>query len=251
MSAVVAIFGLILGSFLNVVIHRLPLKGSLIRPASHCPSCSKAIRFYDNIPLVSYIILRGRCRACGARIPLRYPMVEGLTALLLVLLYIRYGMTGEWVAYSVLVLFLIPISFIDLDKKLILNRLTVPCFILGIVLVLGLHVETWTQALLGAVLGGLIVLLIAAMGKLIFKKESMGMGDVKLLVAIGVYVGFPGVALSLFFGVFIAAVVIVGGMSLRKLRLGDIIPFGPFIALGTLVYLLWGESILNWYMGRF
>jgi leader peptidase (prepilin peptidase)/N-methyltransferase len=150
-------------------------------------------------------------------------------------------------AYGVLTLFLIPISFIDLEKGLILNKLTIPCFILGVPLILGLQVETWKHVLLGAIGGGVIVLLIAGFGKLLFKRESMGMGDVKLLVIIGAYVGFPDVALCLFYGIVVAALVILGGMILKKLRRGDVIPFGPFIAVGTLVYLLWGESILRWY----
>ena len=246
-----AVLGLILGSFLNVVIHRLPRKLSLIHPGSRCTSCSEPIRFYDNIPLISYAILKGRCRCCGVRIPVQYPLVELLTTLCVVALYIKYDLTGEFVVYAVLTLFLIPISFIDLDKRLILNRLTIPCFFAGIALVLGFNIQSWTRALLGAVSGGIIVLLIAILGKAIFKKESMGMGDVKLLIAIGVYVGFPGVALCLFFGVFVAALLIITGMILGRLRLGDTIPFGPFIAIGTLIYLLWGESLLGWYLTQF
>ena len=219
--------------------------------SSSCPSCEKPIRFFDNIPLISFIILRGRCRQCGIPISWRYPLVEALTALCLAALFLKYGLSAEFVTYGVLVLFLIPISFIDLDKGLILNKLTIPCFILGILLVLGFQVETLKNGLLGAVGGGVIVWIISGMGKLLFRKESMGMGDVKLLVMIGVYTGFPDVALCLFFGIFIAAILIIGGMVLKKLRLGDTIPFGPFIAMGTLVYLLWGESILGWYLGRF
>lgn len=249
--AIVAILGLILGSFLNVVIHRLPRKLSLIHPGSRCTTCSKPIRFYDNIPLVSYTILKGRCRHCGARISLRYPLVELLTAICLAGLYIKYGLTGEFLAYAALTLFLIPISFIDLDKRLILNRLTIPCFFAGIALVLGFNIQPWARALLGAVSGGIIVLLIAILGKAIFRKESMGMGDVKLLICIGVYVGFPGVALCLFFGVFLAALLIIAGMILGRLRMGDTIPFGPFIAVGAMIYLLWGESLLGWYLGQY
>lgn len=250
MIAGVALVGLILGSFLNVVINRLPEKMSLVRLRSQCPSCKENIRFYDNVPLLSYLILQGHCRHCRQRIPIKYPVVEALTALCLIALYLKFGLSARMLAYGVLTLFLIPISFIDLDKGLILNRLTIPCFILGVPLILGLQIETWKQVLLGAVGGGVIVLLIAGFGKLLFKKDSMGMGDVKLLVIIGVYTGFPDVALCLFYGILVAAIVILGGMILKKLRRGDIIPFGPFIAVGTLVYLLWGEEILQWYAGQ-
>lgn len=251
MIFLVAIFGLIMGSFLNVAIYRLPRGLSLVTPRSHCPSCGKPIKFYDNIPLISYILLRGRCRECGAHISWRYPLVEGLTALCLAALFLEYGLSVKWVTYSVLTLFLIPISFIDVEKGLILNKLTIPCFILGILLVLAFQIETWKDALLGALIGGAVMWLIAVLGKLLFKKESLGMGDVKLLVMIGVYVGFPDVLISLFFGVLAAAIFILGGFILKKLRFGNTIPFGPFIAIGTLVYLVWGGAILNWYAGLF
>ena len=251
MVFLVGILGLILGSFLNVVIYRLPRGLSLVTPPSHCPSCGKPIKFYDNIPLISYILLKGRCRECGARISWRYPLVEGLTALCLVVLFLKYGLSIKGVAYSVLTLFLIPISFIDAERGLILNKLTIPCFILGILIILIFQIEMWKSALLGLLSGGAIMLLIAVAGELIFKKESLGMGDVKLLVIIGTYVGFPHVLISLFFGILIAAIFILWGVIFKKLRFGNTIPFGPFIAIGTLVYLVWGETILNWYMGLF
>jgi len=251
MIAAVLVLGLIMGSFLNVVIYRLPRGLSLVTPRSHCPSCGKPIKFYDNIPLISYILLRGRCRECGAPISWRYPLVEGLTALCLALLFLKYGLSVKWVTYSVLTLFLIPISFIDVEKGLILNKLTIPCFIFGILFVLAFQIETWKDALFGAVIGGAVMWLIAVLGKLLFKKESLGMGDVKLLVMIGAYVGFPDVLISLFLGVLAAAIFILGGVILKKLRFGSTIPFGPFIAIGTLVYLVWGGAILNWYAGLF
>ena len=248
---IAAVLGLVLGSFLNVVIYRLPRGLSLIHPGSHCPSCENPIRFYDNIPLVSFVVLRGRCRRCGSRIGWRYPFVEVLTGLCFVALFLRYGWTAQMAAYGVLMLFLIPISFIDLDKGLILNKLTIPGFILGVCLVLGLQIENWKDVLLGVLGGGGIGWLIGRLGKLLFRKESLGMGDIKLLVMIGVYVGFPEIGICLFLGVLVAAVVMCWGMVFRKFRLGDTIPFGPFIALGTLVFLLWGESILDWYLGWF
>ena len=247
----VVLFGLCIGSFLNVVIYRLPLSQSLVSPGSHCGSCNSPILFYDNIPILSYTLLRGRCRQCKERISWQHPVVEALTAICLLFLFIKYGFSNLFFVYSILVLFLIPISFIDLDKKLILNKLTVPGFILGLILVLGLHVETWQNILFGAMAGGLVVWLPGLLGKLLFRKESMGMGDVKLLVMIGVYVGFPDVALCFFFGILLAGLFIAGGMVLKILRFGDIIPFGPFVALGTLVYLLLGNSIVHWYLRLF
>ena len=141
LTVIVAVFGLVLGSFLNVVIHRLPLNQSLVRGRSRCPQCHETIRFYDNVPLLSYLILKGRCRRCGFSIPIRYPVVEALTAVCLASLFLKYGMSARFISYGVLSLFLIPIGFIDWDSQLILNRLTIPGFILGILLVLGLQVE--------------------------------------------------------------------------------------------------------------
>jgi len=148
-------------------------------------------------------------------------------------------------------LFLIPISFIDAERGLILNKLTIPCFIFGIFLVLIFQIEMWKSFLFGALAGGGIMLAIAIAGKLLFKKESLGMGDVKLLVIIGTYVGFPHVLISLFFGTLVAAIFILWGIIFKRLRFGNTIPFGPFIAIGTLVYLVWGGTILNWYAGLF
>ena len=247
----VIVFGLIIGSFLNVVIYRLPKGLSLVRPGSQCPSCGKPIRFYDNIPLISYLTLKGRCRQCRSPISWRYPLVEGVTALCFAALYFKYGLSARYIAYGILTLFLIPISFIDLEKGLILNKLTIPCFILGTLAILGFHIENWKDVVFGALGGGAVVWVIGVFGKLVFRKESLGMGDVKLLVMIGVYLGFPDVLIGLFFGILAAFVVIVGGMVLKKIRVGHTIPFGPFIAIGTLVYLLWGDSILRWYLGWF
>ena len=247
----VILLGLLFGSFLNVVIYRLPLGKSIVWPGSYCPACNTPIPFYDNVPVLSFALLAGKCRSCKNAISWRYPLVELLTAFCLVILHLKYGFSGKFFVYSVLTMLLIPISFIDLDTKLILNKLTIPGFILGIALVLIFHIETWYNILLGAVSGGLIIWFVGFLGKLLFRKESMGMGDVKLLVMIGVYVGFPDVAICLFFSILIAGFFIICGLAIKKLKLGETIPFGPFVALGTLVYLISGNNILDWYLGLF
>lgn len=248
---ILGVIGLILGSFLNVVIYRLPRKESLILPGSHCPKCQNSIQAWNNVPLLSFLLLRGKCNHCGHSISFRYPLVEALTALTLIGLYLSYGWTVKMVAYQVMMLFLIPISFIDIDHGLILNKLTIPGFILGIGFILGFQIESWKSVLLGIFSGAGILLLFGFIGELLFKKESMGMGDVKLLVMIGAYVGFPAVLISLFFGVLTAALFILIGLSLKKIKLGQTIPFGPFIALGTLMFILRGQEICYWYINRF
>jgi leader peptidase (prepilin peptidase)/N-methyltransferase len=251
MLTLVLIIGLILGSFLNVVIHRLPQGQSIVWPGSRCPSCLNLIRPYDNIPIVSYILLGGRCRFCQASISWRYPLIEGLTAICLGALYLRYDLSGQFWVYGMLTLFLIPLSFIDLDHGILPNKLTIPGFILGLFLGMILQIEAWTSIAIGALFGGGIMFLISLMGKMLFHKESLGMGDVKLLVMIGVYVGFPWIGVCLFFGILIAALVILISVLRKKLRFGNTIPFGPFIAIGTLVFLLWGDIIVRTYLSLF
>jgi leader peptidase (prepilin peptidase)/N-methyltransferase len=242
---------LALGSFLNVVIHRLPKGESIVSPPSRCPSCKKRIRFYDNIPLFSFLILNGKCRSCGAPISWRYPVVEALTALSIMALYAVYGLTSKFAAYGILTLFLIPIGFIDLDTGFIPDKLTIPAFIIGIFFIVAFHLVNWKNALFGALAGGALLVLFMVVGKIFFKKDAMGMGDVKLLVLIGVYVGFPEVWIALFFGAFSASILILIGMARKKIRLQCTLPFGPFIAFGTLVYLLGGETLIQWYLRLF
>ncbi len=237
----VILVGLALGSFLNVVIYRLPKRESLVKPGSRCPSCHKPIAWYDNIPLLSFFLLGGKCRHCKAPIPWRYPVVEAITALVLSALFAVHGLSPLFFVYSVLTLFLIPIAFIDLQTG----------FILGVILAFGLQFENWKSLLIGAVVGGAILLFFGMLGKWMFRKESIGMGDVKLLVLIGVYMGFPEVVYSLFLGVFVAGFFILVGMVMKKIRLSDTIPFGPFIAIGTVVYMCFGNVLLSWYLESF
>jgi len=251
MGIIIFILGLMLGSFLNVVIYRLPKNESIVFPGSHCPLCGHPLRFYDNIPVLSYFFLRGQCRDCQAKISLQYPMVELLTAVSLFILYLKFNLSVQFLAYSVLILFLIPITVIDWKTYLILNKLTLPGFILGIVLILGFQIETWKTVLLGGIGGGALAIFFVILGKFFFRKDSLGYGDVKLLVMIGIYVGFMGAALGLFLGSMAALIFILGRLVKRQLKLGDTIPFGPFIAIGTFVYLIFGKTIVNWYVGLF
>lgn len=242
---IVFILGLILGSFFNVVIHRLPLGKSIVRPRSHCPQCSAGVRPFDNIPVLSYLMLRGRCRSCGAAISIQYPIVELMTAIALLAVALRYGVSEKTLIYGVLVCFLIPISVIDFHTRLILNKLTVPGLVAGVALVCLLEPQRWKEIPFGAIGGGLVLIALAALGKLIFKKESLGMGDVKLVVLIGAYIGFPEILIAFYIGAVIAGLYIAGALIIKRIRMGDTIPFGPFIALGSFVFLLWGTAIEN------
>ena len=251
MIVFVAIMGLILGSFFNVVIHRLPERQSLSHPGSHCPKCGKPVRWFDNVPVLSYLILNGRCRDCRTRIPFRYPLVEMISGLGFALLYWRFGWTWTFGRYLLLYGFLVPIAFIDWDRKLILNRLTLPCAVTGLAYILVFQIAMWKSALTGMATGALGLLFLGFLGSLIFKKDSLGMGDVKMIGIIGLYVGFPDVFYVMIFAMISAALYIVYGLISKRLEMGEHIPFGPFIAIGALVQLLAGAQILSWYVGLY
>jgi leader peptidase (prepilin peptidase) / N-methyltransferase len=252
---IITLLALALGSFLNVVIHRMPKGEDFVRERSRCPRCGRRVRFFDNVPLISYAVLGGRCRDCKAPISTRYPLVEGLTAFLVLAVLSVYGFGVPFIAYSVLCLFLIPISFIDWDTGFIPDRLVLPASIMGIIFLIVFHFVnwkvTWLSGLIGALAGGGLILFFMVVGKAILKKDAMGMGDLKMLVMIGLYVGFPAVWLSLFFGGLAASLFILVSIVLKRITWKSAIPFGPFIAIGTVTYVLAGDTLIRWYLGFF
>jgi leader peptidase (prepilin peptidase)/N-methyltransferase len=243
----ICVLGLALGSFLNVVIYRLPKGLSLMGPRSQCPSCQAKIHFYDNMPVISFLLLRGRCRQCDAPISWRYPLVELLTGLMMILMLLRFGLSINFVKYSLLTLILIPVTFIDIDEKIIPNWLTFSGLIGGVTITLIFQIELWLFMLQGMVVGGLFMALLMVLGKWLFKKEAMGMGDLKLLAMIGIYLGITGALLSVYIGAIIAFILIVIQLLSRRINLKETIPFGPFIAVGALVYIMIGSELIFWY----
>lgn len=241
------LIGLIFGSFLNVCIYRLPKKQSIVWPGSHCPSCKAAIPLWQNIPVLSYIFLVGKCTNCKFRIPFIYPFVEILTGVLLVVVWQHYGLTLSFLHYSILVLFLLPISFIDLDTKLILNVLTFPGIIIGLPSAIFLNQIPILSAVSGLLLGGGFLWCVGLFGNSIFKQESMGGGDIKLGAMIGVFLG-PKVLIALFLAFFLALPVIVIGLSTKRLKAGSTVPFGPFISLGAVIIVCYGQALLHQYL---
>jgi leader peptidase (prepilin peptidase)/N-methyltransferase len=242
------VLGLVFGSFLNACIYRLPRGKSILWPGSHCPACKAPIKPWDNIPLVSYLFLLGCCRACKTKIGWRYPFVEGLTGLLFVGLYVKFGMTAQIIAWLALGALLIAITFIDIEFQLILNKITIPGLVLGLMLSWQLIEMNLLQIAFGALIGGGLLVGIAFMGKMLFGKESMGMGDVKMAAMIGVFLGAKGIAIALFFGFLIAGLFSFAGLAMKKLQRSSYLPFGPFIAAGTFLYIFWGEDIVRWYL---
>jgi leader peptidase (prepilin peptidase)/N-methyltransferase len=248
-----AVLGLAVGSFLNVVIWRVPRKESVVRPPSHCPECGTAIAPYDNVPVVSWVVLRGRCRHCGARIALRYPLVELGAAVLFAAMGARFA--GSWAlpAYLLFAASLLALSAIDLEHYLLPDRIVYPVAVASIALlgVAGLgdgDGAAFTRALLGAA---------AAFGALfaihLVSPRGMGFGDVKLSFVLGLFLGWLGwgeVALGLFLGFFYGAVVGVALIAAHLRSRKDHVPFGPFLAAGAVTVVLWGGPILDWYLGR-
>lgn len=241
-TAFIFILGAILGSFLNVCIYRLPRKESIVWPRSYCRWCKVSLPIWHNIPMLSYIFLSGKCKNCNGRISIQYPLVEFLTGILLVVIWKVYGLSLPFLQYSILVLFLLPISFIDLSHKLVLNVLTFPGIIIGLGLAIFLRLTTVPEALSGLILGGGFLWAVGLLGKGIFKKESMGGGDIKLGAMIGVFLG-PQVIIALFLAFFLAMPVLAIGLSSRRIKIGSTIPFGPFISLGAVTIICFGQKL--------
>jgi len=216
-------------------------------PGSHCPSCKSSIPFWQNIPVLSYIFLTGKCKNCKFRISFIYPFVEILTGILLVVVWQHYGLTLSFLHYSILVLFLLPISFIDLDTKLILNVLIFPGIIIGLCSSIFLNQIPIMNAVSGLFLGGGFLWCVGLLGNSIFKQESMGGGDIKLGAMIGIFLG-PKVLIALFLAFFLALPVIVIGLSTKRLKVGSTVPFGPFISLGAVIIVCYGPSLFRQYL---
>ncbi len=242
------IYGLCIGSFMNVCIYRVPLNRSLIRPASACPRCGRPIPFYDNIPVISFLLLRGRCRNCGAGISARYPLVEllgGLTALAVVT---RFGPSLPALVYFLFISALIVVTFIDIDHRIIPDVISLPGIGLGLAASFLLPRTGLVDALLGILLGGGSLLAVAVAYRLVAKKEGMGMGDVKLLAMIGAFIGWRGVLFTIFVGSLVGSLVgFVIVLAQRRKDLKLAVPFGPFLSLGAIVYVFAGPALIDWY----
>ena len=247
--SIIFVLGLIIGSFNNVCIYRIPKNESIIFPASHCTKCHSTIKAVDNIPVLSYFLLRGKCRKCGEKISIRYPIVELITGLIYVSLFFIYGRSTLALIYAILSSALIIISFIDLDEQIIPDEISLPGIAIGFIISFFVSYISYIDSLLGILVGGGIILLIALAGMAVFKKEAMGGGDVKLAAMIGAFIGWRYIALSLFIGFFIGAIVGIVLIVLKVKNKDDLVPFGPFIVLGSFITILWGKNILTWYLG--
>lgn len=242
------LFGAVFGSFLNVCIYRLPAGLSVARPASRCPSCGHLIAFYDNIPILGYIILRGRCRSCAAPFSAQYPLVEAVAGLFAVALYAVFGFTPELFVYFAFIAALIVVTFIDLEHRLIPDVISLPGIPIGVIASFFLASPGVVNSIIGAIVGGGFLFGVSAVYYLATKRDGMGGGDVKLLAMIGAFLGWKAVIVTILFGSFVGALtggafMIAAGKNGRYA-----IPFGPFLAAGALVYLFIGEHLISWYI---
>jgi leader peptidase (prepilin peptidase)/N-methyltransferase len=246
MLAIAVLFGLVIGSFLNVVVARLPEHRSLWAPRSSCPGCGAPLAWHDNIPLLSFALLGRRCRACAIPISWRYPIIEATTGVLFGAAFVRFGATPHFVAAMILLAALVAITAIDLQHQIIPDAITLPGIVAGVLANVATRHVSVIDSVLGIVLGGGVFLVI-----ILVSRGGMGGGDMKLAAMLGAFLGWKVALLALFFAVVaggsLAIVLLASGLRGRK----DPVPFGPFLALGGAVGLFAGEGLLTWYLSAF
>jgi len=243
----VPLFGAVIGSFLNVCIHRLPRAESVAWPASHCPSCGQPIAAYDNIPIISYLLLRGRCRACGASISFRYPLVEAANAIAYVIVFWVFGFTVTACVYAALVSALLVVTGTDLSHYMIPDAVTLPGIVIGLIcatLILPIGI---VDSLFGVLVGGGSLWFLAWVSPYVFGKEGMGGGDIKLMAMVGSFLGWQPALLAIMIGSLLGSLIGGGLMAARVMRREQYIPFGPFLAIGSVLALLFHHPLFEWY----
>jgi leader peptidase (prepilin peptidase)/N-methyltransferase len=268
--ALVFIIGLLIGSFLNVCIVRLPRGRSIVTPPSHCPRCREPIRFYDNIPLISFFLLRGKCRRCGEQISWRYPAVELLNALFYILILHEVGLSGESLLLAFFCSALIVITFIDFDHQIIPDVITLPGILIGLLIApffmsalyeplpfnLGRllphawpHLVSSLNSLFGMLFGAVPLLTIGWLWEKLRNVEAMGGGDVKLMGMVGAFLGWKAALLTIMLGALLGSAVGITLILLKRHKMDKVIPFGPFLALAAATSAFYGSDIVSWYVG--
>lgn len=247
--AVFFLLGLVIGSFLNVCIYRVPRGKSIVHPPSACPGCGKPIRPWHNIPVLSYLVLGGRCSECGARISPRYPLVEFLNAALYVAVLYHFGPTAKGVTVMALMSVFVVVTFIDLDFRIIPDGITLPGIVAGLLLgPLAMGTET-ADSVLGVLAGGGLLYLVGVFGKLVLGKDGMGGGDIKLMAMVGGFIGWRLALLSIFMGSVMGSLVGVPLIALKVMKRDTMIPFGPFLVAGAALSIFFGDRLIGWYGG--
>jgi leader peptidase (prepilin peptidase)/N-methyltransferase len=244
--ALALVLGAVIGSFLNVVIFRLPKQVSLAFPGSHCPACQSPIRWFDNVPVISFLWLRGHCRTCRAPIPWRYPAIEAITAGLFALAAWHFGWHPALLWAGLLSALLIVVTAIDLEHQLIPDRITLPGIVLGFVASVATSRTTWLESLVGVLVGGGVFFVV-----IVLSRGGMGGGDMKLGAMIGAFLGWKLTVLTIMLAVIsgglVGVTLLITGLRQRR----DPVPFGPFLAASALASLFWGDHIIRWYWRSF
>lgn len=245
------VFGITIGSFLNVCIYRMPIEKSIVFPVSHCPHCQSAIAPYDNIPLLSYLILRGKCRHCAQPISIRYPLVEGLNGVMYVLTYLRFGLSGEAVVYALFISAMIVVAIIDYDHQIIPDEISlggIPLGFLAAILTLNL---TWVDSFLGILVGAGILLAFAIFWQVAFHYEGMGHGDIKLLATVGAFLGWKLAVFTIILGSLAGTIVGIGLIQFGGKDLKTKVPYGTFLAPAAIGAVFGGQAFIHWYLSLF
>ena len=246
---IIFLFGLCIGSFLNVCIYRLPAAKSIMDPSrSVCPNCEQQIRYYDNIPIFSYLWLKGRCRHCSTRIPIRYAVVELMTGGFAVAVLLGFGLTLEGLVYFVFISSLLVITFIDIDHKIIPDVITLPGILIGLIFSFALPSVGFKDAIVGLLVGGGSLWLVAWVYYLLTRKDGMGGGDIKLLAMMGTIIGLKGVIFTIFMSSAVGTVVGITLMMIQGKNMKFAVPFGPFLSIGAITYIFFGNDIIRAYV---
>lgn len=245
------VMGLVIGSFLNVCILRIPYGESILRPGSRCLQCKTPISWFDNVPLVSFIRLRARCRWCGGKISWHYPLVECLNGVSYLGIVYKFGWTRSALVYALFLSLLLVVTMIDLDHFIIPDVITLPGLVVGFFAATFILPAGWTGSLLGIALGGGILWMLAAVSPYLFGKEGLGGGDIKFLAMIGAFLGWQHVSMTLFLASCAGAMVGIGLMAFREMQRGQYLPFAPFLTAGTVASLFFYRELLGMYESMF
>ena len=241
------IFGLCIGSFLNVCIYRLPASKSIVHPRSMCSNCGTLIASYDNIPILSYMVLRGKCRYCGARISFRYPLIEFISGIFAVGVFMKYGLSVEALIYYTFIATLLVITFIDIDHQIIPDVISLPGIPIFFAASFVLPDITLVESIMGILIGGGSLWIVAQLYYMLTRKEGMGGGDIKLLAMMGAIIGWKGVLFTIFMASAVGTVVGMLVMLKTRTSMKLKVPFGPFLAIGAIAYIFLGPQLMAWY----
>lgn len=247
MTILIFIYGAIIGSFLNVCIYRIPKKESIAYPASHCPNCNTNLKWFDNIPIISFASLMGKCRYCRGKISIQYPIVESINAFFYIIMYFKFGFSLDFIFYSLLSSVLIVVTFIDLKEMIIPDTLVIIILILSILYkALNYFIYGVSHEILSS-LGGFLLAGGLFLAIVVLSRGGMGGGDVTLIAALGFILGFKYILITIFLSFILGAIISIFLLITKLKTRKDPIPFGPFIVLAFFITVLWGSDLINWY----